>query len=606
MNRYLVSFGCIALAMQPLFAQSVISTDFFDGIPSDFTMEDRDGNIISSDVKSYGFDQGDAWVAYFIESEKNMVAASTSWYASPGTSDDWMILPIYSVSNGDVLQWNARSSDKYLPNAYKVVAICNGEETVIFSSEGEQASWTYHNIPLDDFAGKDVKFAFVDCSTDASLLYIDNIRLAKTECLRAEITTPSFVTGNTNYAITGILYTDIADSIEGNVKVRSTVGGVVQTLDLGNIKVNPNSEIPFTMPQQSTAKSYDEKEDIQISILLNDEVVYESVKEISYVVNYAVCEEITGTWCAWCVRGIGTFKHLTELYPDSFIGIAIHDRDVMSEGVEEYENYIYSYGHASGLPFGYMMRNSLYGTQFDKFEESVSQITSKSLTAYVETTIGDASDSSYPLTTAVTLTESMTDDRYQVAYVLIEDDVYDPSNSDKYFQMNAYAGGEYGECYGFEDMPSMITDMRFEHVARAYVGDYKGIFASLPMYMKADNIYYSDNDITIPATVLDINKCKVVTLLIDKKTANIVAADITPFAGSSKVDNIYSNDEIRILDRVMIIPEGNYQVLVTDISGRIVYRSIGMKSVDLSHLSQGIYVVHLSNANRSSGKTIRL
>ena len=47
--------------------------------------------------------------------------------------------------------------------------------------------------------------------------------------------------------------------------------------------------------------------------------VSEGEKVIRPIVNYAVCEEITGTWCAWCVKGIATFERLDALYPDSFM-----------------------------------------------------------------------------------------------------------------------------------------------------------------------------------------------------------------------------------------------------------------------------------------------
>ena len=95
--RRLIPLVCIAAAVQTSVAREAVATDFFDGIPTDFTLEDRDGNTLSQDVTKYGFQQGDAWVAYFIESENNMVAASTSWYASPGTSDDRMMLPTMRI-----------------------------------------------------------------------------------------------------------------------------------------------------------------------------------------------------------------------------------------------------------------------------------------------------------------------------------------------------------------------------------------------------------------------------------------------------------------------------------------------------------------------------
>lgn len=605
--RRLIPLVCIAAAVQTSVAREAVATDFFDGIPTDFTLEDRDGNTLSQDVTKYGFQQGDAWVAYFIESENNMVAASTSWYASPGTSDDRMMLPTMRIGEGDALHWRARCSDKYMPNAYRVMAECEGNETVLFSTEGESPEWSFHHITLDEFAGKEITIAFIDCSTDAALLYVDDIRLGHAERVRAEITVPSHVTELQPFDLTGTIETDMAEAVKGNITVVAQANGKEQALDLGDTTLQPGSPIGFCLSETTEAGAVGEPLPIRIEVLLDGTVVAKCEKTIMPAANYAVCEELTGTWCAWCVKGIATFEHLKSLYPHSFIGIAIHNQDVMSKGVEDYESWIYSYGHASGYPFGFMMRNSVYGSDFDKFQEAVEQINALPLTAFIETSVGEPTGNAYPLTTKVALSESMTDDRYQIAYILVENDVFDPERPNSYTQKNAYAGGERGECGGYENMPEVIENMHFQHVARTYVGEYKGFFASLPMYMKRDTEYVSENIMEVPASVLDMEKCEVVTLLIDKKTSCIVAADKLPLIGGrAGIQNPKTSAELSISNGWLNVPQGSLFVSVTDIAGRTLLTSSGDAHVDLSCLGKGIFVVRVITRNGTSIRTFAL
>lgn len=595
--------GCIALSVQPIFAREALTVDFFDGIPDSFALEDRDGNTLSQDVKKYGFEQGDSWVAYFIPGENNMVAASTSWYASPGTSDDRMILPQWEVSAGDVLQWNARSFDKYMPNAYKLLVQHDGDETILFSTDGENADWTYHQVSLDEFEGQKIRLTFMDCSTDASLLFIDNIRLDKAEKLRAELNVPRYVTASCPYNVSGLLATDLATGIEGRVSVKTYVNGKEQDLNLGHVSLKPGTPLGFKMSDEIVAGEAGVPMIIRYEICIDDAMVYEDEKTIIPAVNYAVCEEITGTWCAWCVRGIASFEKLSALYPDSFIGIAIHDGDVMSSGVSEYKNWISSYGKSSGLPFAFMMRNSGYTSDFSKYENIVAQINASPLTAFVKTNVGESVGNEFPLTTAVTLTEDNVNGDYRLAYVLIENDVFDPEDAQEYVQHNAYAGGEHGECGGFENKPDIIENMHFEHVARAYKGKYNGIPGSLPERMKRDNRYVCYDTFELPDNVLKTENCNLVTLLIDNGTSYIVAADIQPLINSGNdVRDITVSKDIIISGGMITPPSGSQWVIVADISGRIVLEHQGDLPVDASSLAGGIYVVSTFAADGTASR----
>lgn len=101
-----------------------IRYNFNSGIPEDLTLIDADGNVPSADVGQYGFDVGVPWVSHYVKEENNYVAASTSWYAQRGTSDDWMILPAFTVETADdVIAWRARATDEFFSDGYAVYVL---------------------------------------------------------------------------------------------------------------------------------------------------------------------------------------------------------------------------------------------------------------------------------------------------------------------------------------------------------------------------------------------------------------------------------------------------------------------------------------------------
>lgn len=115
-----------------------------------------------------------------------------------------------------------------------------------------------------------------------------------------------------------------------------------------------------------------------------------------------VSEEVTGTWCGYCVRGIVAMKEMNEKYPDSFIGIAIHCSsaawtDAMSFGVEDYHDLLFSRCNLSGYPRCVYNRNTMYSIDPGDMETYYKQIMDNSTNncgiqlnaSYDEATNGD-------------------------------------------------------------------------------------------------------------------------------------------------------------------------------------------------------------------------
>ena len=50
----------------------------------------------------------------------NIMATSTSWYTPAGVSNDWMMSPPITLTNNNVLSWDAYSPDAAFPDGYEV------------------------------------------------------------------------------------------------------------------------------------------------------------------------------------------------------------------------------------------------------------------------------------------------------------------------------------------------------------------------------------------------------------------------------------------------------------------------------------------------------
>lgn len=65
-------------------------------------------------------------------------------------------------------------------------------------------------------------------------------------------------------------------------------------------------------------------------------------------VNKVVAEELTGSWCGWCVRGIVALEETKKAHPEQFIAIAVHGNDFLES--PEYTDYIAGLIGSSGYP----------------------------------------------------------------------------------------------------------------------------------------------------------------------------------------------------------------------------------------------------------------
>lgn len=175
----------------PFYGHGQIFQENFDGTGpgiSAWTVIDADGLTPATNVSfiTNGWNRIDRQGANgsFGGPAGNFAAMSTSWYTPAGTSNDWLISPQVTISGASpTLYWDAKAQDADYPDGYKVMLAPNGGNTIadftieLYSTTGENASWTSRAASLTPYIGQTVRFAFVNNSTDKFVLLIDDIKV---------------------------------------------------------------------------------------------------------------------------------------------------------------------------------------------------------------------------------------------------------------------------------------------------------------------------------------------------------------------------------------------------------------------------------------------
>ena len=183
-------------------------------------------------------------------------------------------------------------------------------------------------------------------------------------------------------------------------------------------------------------------------------------------------EELTGTWCQWCPRGIYYGDSLTLTY-DNVVLVAIHSSDPMQ--CNEY----YQASGLVGAPTANIARRYRAQETDDWFEKVQQEMSMQSAGTLSVAEDFDIASRILSMTVTVTAQSELTNS-YKVGVVLVEDAVTGPAPT--FNQSNSYSGGAHGPLGGYENMPNPIPADRiaYDHVARCLVTPYAGQPETVP------------------------------------------------------------------------------------------------------------------------------
>lgn len=323
-----------------------------------------------------------------------------------------------------------------------------------------------------------------------------------------------------------------------------------------------------------------------------------------------VIEEGTGTWCGWCPRGAVAMEDMSNNHPTDFIGIAVHNGDVMT--VTEYDSGASLSGYPGCNVDRAMKDQSVSSTLFEDYYNLRKDVLVPAALGIAGSQTG--SDMTIEVSAKFFTNFSAAD--FRLAAIIVEDNVTGTASG--YNQTNYYSSTSQnlpltgaGHNWQTEPNPVPAANMEYDHVGRALLGGYNGQAGSVPAAITdGQTVSYTFN-YTVPgtSTVADMH---IVAVLIDQVTGEIVnaaKADLGALSISDKDQfgmEVYPNPAT---DAVNVKFEGNggtYTITLNDLAGREVAASsvsnasgVQTVAIPVSELKAGSYLVTIATGTTS-------
>jgi len=497
------------------------------------------------------FSADSAWIYSLKDSPDaaNAFAGSTSSFTPAGKADAWFVTrPIDLPASGVcTLSWLSESLSLDKPDGLKVfVSTTGGNPATDFAGEplwqteaepaGESETldgeWNAHSVSLQDYAGQRVWIAFVNQTTDGMLLCLDDVTVQAKAPFLLHADMPRMTDAETV-------------TVKGSVTARNApltaytvhytcADSVVRTKTYTGLNLQPGEshEFAFDEPLHLAASrgsyvGYRVWADAGVAECVG---TTDSVASVPFVPQHkVVIEEGTGAWCGWCPLGVLAFEHLYSLYPDNFIGIAVHNEDPLA--VADYDGNL----RCPAFPLGAINRTEwgqpMINTDNDYFFDapgSWQSLLERALEtlATFDVRIDEAVLSGQTVEVKARLRFAMGKKapKYHVAYVLTEDDV-----EANFFQMNYLAQytlpafGKFGA--GQEFGQQRLSHFVYQDVARGIWPEYYGKELTLPATVPSGASYPVDAAVPLEGmTVANPANLSLTVLILDVNDGYVIVA----------------------------------------------------------------------------------
>lgn len=547
--------------------ECVFACDFqeVDIIKESFVVYDRDGLRPASFMRSLGFAEGVPWVVNLRDSYEsdNFYAGSTSCYDPPGQADDWLVTRAVEVPvSGYVLCWKSQAYDPQRRDGLQVFISTAGnrpenftdlpvfevEEEESGTTENAEGEWVAHEIKLDAYAGKTIYIAFVNRSTDKSIILLDDISVNYRGKYAIENTTPLITTPEAEVSVTGTLKATGDERIDAYRICYEGADGIIHTrlyeqLNLGpgevhdfifveKMKLEPGRENPYRLWAEVGNEP---------SVAMDGKVLC-----LSFIPERkVVLEEGTGEWCGNCPLGILAIENLERRYPGRFIPVAIHNGDsyAMNSYLSALGIVAFPTGRVNRIYEGSPMTRDFEFTGENTFQTLVEKALNEFTPAEVRVTGGYTGENNQriALRTEITFAADRQATDYRILYVVREDDL--PGWQYNYFSSVVHPNlGEWGKDgkYG-----TSRVNVLFRDVARSCIGDYTGLSGLIPDTVSAGVPIAVPAEFEVSGIISDPDKVSVVSMLIDGATGEIVNADVINLKREASVKPV-TDKKIRI------------------------------------------------------------
>lgn len=625
-----IAVSCYTLTQ----AQTILSADFEDGLfPSGWTQstEASDGGwLVGTDTELESS-------AFPIPSHTTMIASNDD-ACNCDKMNDVLLTPSMDLSTYSNVMlsfavfYTESVYDSY-ENATVEVSTDGGYTWDILKDLTGLLEWRTENIYLgDDYAGESDVMLAIRYTDDGGWAYgiaVDDFEVYEAapvvDVALTSISTYQFQEVGESATISGVI-TNTGTVVVNSFDITWSEGSSSYTDNISGITLNPFDTYSFThstgyIPAEAITYNVDVEVDnpnATIDENLANNMNTAKVSGCSYIPpKNVIAEEATGTWCGWCPRGAVFMDQMAEDFPETFIGVAVHNSDPME--VTAYDNGVGSFPGFSGYPSVIVERNSIidpselptwYPTRIDDVQP---------LKASIEASYDEATGEGTATVSAEFVTE-LTGIDYRFNFILTEDNV--TGTSAGYNQTNYYAGGGYGTMGGYEDLPSSVDadDMVYDFVARTLDEGWDGTEGSIPTSVVADDIatYTYNFEIEDEWEVAEMNA---IVFVINNATGEILNSASAKIAVQSAVSDIKGIDDVDLYPNpantfanlfISLSQTQDISIKISDMNGTVVaQKNYGALSGDVllplntTAYSAGIYNIEiLAGAEHTSQKLV--
>ena len=577
------------------------------------------------------------WIQATAPNTGDYAAANQYENVVGGIAEDWLVtsqIDLSTSSNTELLFYSTQTyNTAEYGSTYEVKVSTSSQTThadfttvASYTETTVGSGYTLQSVDLSAYDGMTIYIAFVHFNDDGDNWIIDDVQVRSPYNLDAildfvdldryslistdnQLSMDVYNNGTTAITSLDISWNDGTNNYSENFSV-NIASGETQTIN-HSTDINYTSvvekDITITINNVNGATDADTSNNT-----LNKQfnTVSQSGTKTVFI------EEATGTWCGWCPRGAVGLDYMTSTYPNTVVGVAVHNADPMS--VTAYDNGIGQY--IGGYPSGVVDRK--YG-DVDPSQATLQAAYDaiNSETVPVDLSVGATQfGNTLTISAQANFYTNFSAANFRLGVIISEDGVTgtgDGTNNNNldYDQVNYYSGGGNGVMGGYENYgdPVPATQMVYNHVGRALLGGFNGQANSVPSVVNnGDNVSY-DFNYTIPATSNEAN-LHIIVVLIDGNDGSIVGAKQSSVSQALSVEEVSGIDSIKLYpnpakDKLNIAfnaGSGDYNISVTDMLGRTVINNnyeglFGSQNIELSvsQLNAGHYIMNINDGNTS-------
>ena len=613
---------------------TLFSDDFSDGSQSyaDWIRYEGDGNTPTSAMQAMTFDADNyPWLFYIRENEESddWCAGSHSMYDPAGKSDDWMMIPQLAIPDEFcTLKFDAQSYLEAKYDTLKIIiwaseesiseltaartATIREEGDLVFcerlypgSSEEDLADdWVTYYVDLSQYSGQSIYICFINENEDQSMVLVDNVVVYRNLKYILSLSNASSVVNQESITIRGTLTANSEEDTFTSVALAliNSDGDTISTVSDSGLALAKGDTYSFTFAE-ALPLTVGEKNTFSIGLQLDDysDLVSSTIKDLAFEpTKRVVVEEMTGTTCQNCPLGILAIENLEEIYGEQFIPISIHTYtgDQLASGMSGYTSYLGLSAAPSGLvnrsgDISYPMATDpetgdyVFSLDGELWLDLVMEEMETPADFDVDATV-TVDDDGATFATDITICSAMKNTSLNLNFliVLLEDSVISYQYNDLYNTVDDNLG-EWG--YGGIYASSVVYNYPHMDVCRYAYGDtWAGASGYFPQSMAAgEESTVSITDLSVPGTIDDIDRAKMVVLIIDANTDKIANAVSVNFPGyTTGISSVRSVKET--WNGIAADADGKYNVY--SVSGmRVMSTEDGSQ---INGLPTGLYIVN--------------